>query len=236
MFSVAGSNIQTDDTHKVNLYFNFVSSDFDFDGPPPPDHTTGNHGKKTTQSGKDHEGNSFSIIETTKDYDDQAFTDTDQEEKGKMGKKKDKSAGKTMGLMMILVVILIALLAIGIVYLVRLAIKRLVMDAKDRQTMRCQPPGFSAVTQVRNFDDELLALSGLSKKEVKVQKANKTCFDDELASLGLSMTSNAPGYTSPVSGQKKNLIHDVDYFSLIFSQKPFDGHGNKYGDTVCFIC
>jgi hypothetical protein len=236
MFSVAGSNIQTDDTHKVNLYFNFVSSDFDFAGPPPPANTTGNHGEKKTQSGKDHEGNSFSIIEVTKDYDDQASTNTDQEEKGKMGKKKSKSTGKTMGLMMILVVILIALLAIGIVYLIRLAVKRLVMDAKDRQTMRCQSPGFSAVTQVRNFDDELLALSGLSTKEVKVQKANKTCFDDELASLGLSMTSNVPGYTSPVLGQKKNLIHDVDYFSLIFSHKPFDGHGNKYGDTVCFIC
>lgn len=44
----------------------------------------------------------------TKDYDDQVFTDTDQKEKGKVGKKKEKSAGKTMGLMMILVVILIA--------------------------------------------------------------------------------------------------------------------------------
>jgi hypothetical protein len=236
MFSVAGSNIQTSDTHKVNLYFNFMSNDFDFVGPPPSGQSSGNHGKKKTNSGKDHEGNSFSIEEITKDYDDQAFTNTDQKEKGKITEKKNKSTGKTMGLMMILVLILIALLAIGIVYLIRLAVKRLVMDAKDRQTLRCQSPGFSAVTQVRNFDDELLALSGLSTKEVKAQKANKTCFDDELASLGLGMTSNAPGYTSPVMGQKKNQIHDVDYFSLMFSHKPFDGHGNKYGDTVCFIC
>jgi hypothetical protein len=236
MFSVAGSNIQTSDTHKVNLYFNFMSNDFDFAGPPPSGQSSGNHGKKQTNSGKDHEGNSFSIEEITKDYDDQAFTDTDQKEKGKIGEKKNKSTGKTMGHMMILVLILIALLVIGIVYLIRLAVKRLVMDAKHRHTMCCQSPGFSAVTQVRNFDDELLALSGLSTKEVKSQKANKTCFDDELASLGLGMTSNAPGYTSPVMGQKKNQIHDVDYFSLMFSHKPFDGHGNKYGDTVCFIC
>lgn len=102
--------------------------------------------------------------------------------------------------------------------------------------MCCQAPGFSAVTQERNFDDELLALSGLSTKQVKVQKANKTCFDDDLAALGLGMTSNAPGHASPVLGQKKNLVHDVDYFSLMFSHKPFDGNGNKYGDTVCFIC